>query len=436
MSTITLRGHHPRLRRWKRVASDRVHRLAKAGYAGARRTPMPTAVRHGLRERLTWRPTVVEVPIDRLLLGVQNRASAAEYAQATGDLLWGSRPVVEGPHADLLARAAEGELTDDQILSSAYASMARRAIALSGQYFSATDDEGILVVARDFVRSVVGGPDAAVAARKPHQTPPGVPIRVAPIRESDCYQVVDGHHRIAALAAAGAATVEVQVNRLSVETPLQTHLHRMSWTGGESELYQPVIAPEVAGWPTVRRCDDRFTAMVQLLAERRTGSSYLDVASCYGWFVAAMQEIGHTAEGIERDPLAPELGEAIYGLSRDQITTADAVEFLGATTRTWDVVSCFSLLHHFVLGRGQVDARTLLQLLDKVTGQVLFIDTGQEHERWFATSLAGWDSERVHAFLEAETTFDRVIDLGADQDDRPPYEGNYGRHLFACIRES
>jgi hypothetical protein len=27
-----------------------------------------------------------------------------------------------------------------------------------------------------------------------------------------------------------------------------------------------------------------------------------------------------------------------------------------------------------------------------------------------------------------------VIDLGPDQDDVPPYEENYGRHLFACIR--
>ena len=99
-----------------------------------------------------------------------------------------------------------------------------------------------------------------------------------------------------------------------------------------------------------------------------------------------------------------------------------------------DVVSCFSLLHHFVLGRGSVDEVELLRLLDRATGRVLFIDTGQGHEDWFRKSLSSWDADYVGEFLERHGTFDQVIDLGPDQDDVPPYEGNYGRHLFACVR--
>ena len=128
----------------------------------------------------------------------------------------------------------------------------------------------------------------------------------------------------------------------------------------------------------------------------RPGATYLDVASCYGWFVAEMTRLGFTATGVERDPLARELGPAIYGtLGPQQILTADAVEFLRDDPGPWDVVSCFSLLHHFVLGRGSVDEVELLRLLDRATGRVLFIDTGQGHEDWFRKSLSSWDADYV-----------------------------------------
>ncbi len=437
MATLAL-DHHPRLRKMHRALGDTVHRLVVKGYDVARHTPMPRGVRDGLRERVAWQSRLEVVSVHQLLLGGQNRMSAEEWARRTGDLLWPSRRVADGPHAELLERAADGMASDEDILSSPYADMARQSIALSGQYFSATDDAGILEVARDYLASVRG---TAPSTRKPHQTRLGLPIEVAPVRDSACYQVVDGHHRVAALVANGIDRVAVRVNRMSVRTPLQELLGSMSWIGGEPELYQPVDAPEVATWPTVRGCWDRKAAMLGLLEsrghfDRPAGpGSYLDVASCYGWFVAAMQQHGFAAQGVERDPKAPELAMVLHGLTRDQVATSDAMEFLGAAPQQWDVVSCFSLLHHFVLGRGSATASELVKALDRSTRSVLFLDTGQEHETWFRESLAGWDAERVRRFLAKETSFDRIIDLGPDQDDRPPYSGNYGRHLFACVRE-
>jgi hypothetical protein len=89
-----------------------------------------------------------------------------------------------------------------------------------------------------------------------------------------------------------------------------------------------------------------------------------------------------------------------------------------------------------VLGRASVDAAELVRLLDRVTRRVLFLDTGEGHEAWFRESLAGWDAEKIAAFLTEHGTFDEVIDLGPDCDAIPPYENNYGRHLFACVRTS
>jgi hypothetical protein len=146
-----------------------------------------------------------------------------------------------------------------------------------------------------------------------------------------------------------------------------------------------------------------------------------------------MGRAGYDARGIERDPLGPRLGNVVYGLEERLIRVGNAENLLPDEPRA-DVVSCFSLLHHFVLGRASVDAAELVRLLDRVTRRVLFLDTGEGHEAWFRESLAGWDADRVAAFLKEHSTFDEVIDLGPDSDAVPPYENNYGRHLFACVR--
>ena len=411
-------------------------RLRHTATRSWRALPIPAATRHRLAAPFVWHRGLDQVPTERILLGGQNGHTAEEYAAWSGDLTWGSTRVLDGPHAELLSRTARGDLSDAEILDSDYGAMARACIRGSGHYFGATDDAGVVRVARDFLgRDDSGAP----AGRKPAQSPPDTPVLLAPVRGSGCFQVIDGHHRVAARAAAGDDLVPARVRRTSVTTPLQELLDRMSWIGGRRELYQPVAAPELEdSWTTVRRCRDRLDSMDKLLADIgvvRPGATYLDVASCYGWFVAEMTRLGFTATGVERDPLARELGPAIYKtLGPEQILTADAVEFLRDDPGPWDVVSCFSLLHHFVLGRGSVDEVELFRLLDRATGRVLFLDTGQGHEAWFRKSLSSWDADYVGEFLERHGTFDQVIDLGPDQDDVPPYEGNYGRHLFACVR--
>jgi len=400
---------------------------------------LDAATRHRLARLTRWRPGLEDVPVERLLLGGQNGMTAAQFARAAGDPLWPSRRVADGPHATLLAAArTHGTLTDADILASPYARMARVCVRSTGRYFGAADDVGIVAQARAFLARDAG--ETADDAMPPEDlhSPSGQPVLVVPIADSHCYQVVDGHHRVASAAAAGRTTVSARVRRGAVTTPLQDLLLRMTWLHGGRELYQPVPSPELDGnWPTVRCCTDRLEAMDAFLRRvrgpRLTGS-YLDVASCYGWFVAQLAALGLEAEGIERDPLGATIGRLVYGLDPDRIRTGDAVALLRSTHETWDVVSCFSLLHHFVLGRGSCDEVELVRLLDRVTGHVLFLDTGQEHERWFRSSLRGWDPSHIRSFLLEHTTFDEVLDLGPDRDAVGPYADNYGRHLFACVR--
>ncbi|TDC76087.1 hypothetical protein E1285_40475 [Actinomadura sp. 7K507] len=416
-------------------------RLVDAG----RSLPIPPAARVAVSTAVLRRPWKVPVRFDQLLVGAQGGWTAREFADRTDDLLWPSTPFLDGPHVALLRLAGEEPgLTDEQILDSDYGRLGLRCIKAGGNYFGGTDEAGVLAAARAFIaryrgEAVPAGADepAEDKALRPQQSGPQDPVLVAPVRGSDRYQILDGHHRLAIAAMSGADGADVVAKWLPVTTPLQDLLLKMSWLDGTHELYQPIDAPELAsGWTTVRQCTDRLTKMDAFLGERGIGGGrYLDVASCYGWFVARMAERGFDAGGIERDPLAVPLGRAVYGLPDGAVATGDCVEFLGGhEPARWDVVSCFSLLHHFVLGRGSVSAEELIRLLDRATGRVLFFDTGQDNEAWFAESLRGWDPPRVERFLRENTGFDEIVDLGPDEDARPPYEDNYSRHLFACVR--
>jgi hypothetical protein len=444
---MNIRGHIGGARRRARTASRRLAGKARPVAsatvgrvgAGARALPVPHAVRVGVSKAVLRRPRPIRVPIDSLLLGAQVGVPAAQVAEIVSDPLWPSTRVVDGPHAGLLRLADDrgSALTDDDIVASDYGRMALRCIDARGSYFGVTDHHGVVALARDYIGRYRGRTPVGNAAAD-YRSQPSDPVLVAPVKASECYQVLDGHHRLALAAMRGEQYAEVSAKWLPTTTPLQDLLGRMSWLEGSRELYQPVDAPELRqSWTHVRRCTDRRDKMLAFLGERDllppTTTSYLDVASCYGWFVQEMSKAGFDARGIERDPLGPRLGQVVYGLSERVIRIGDAEQLLPDEPRT-DVVSCFSLLHHFVLGRASVDAAELVRLLDRVTRRVLFFDTGEGHEAWFQESLAGWDTAKITSFLQEHGTFDEIVDLGPDCDAIPPYEKNYGRHLFACVR--
>jgi hypothetical protein len=317
---------------------------------------IPLSVRHKASRTLLRLPWETRVPIDSLLLGGQNGWTARQFAERTGNLLWPSTRVVDGPHPTMLRLAQQrgDALSDEEILASPYGRFALRCIELDGGFFWATDPARVVDVARAFVARFHG---AQPQVRLANQSGPDDQVLVARVRGSDCFQVLDGHHRVAIEIARGQSSMRVALRWTPVTTPLQDLLRRMSWLEGTRALYQPVDAPELGrGWITVRRCTDRLDKMRAFLAERRllppVTVSYLDVASCYGWFVGQMRDLGYVANGMERDPLAIPLGQAVYGLDPSAVLAGDCVELLRSADRTWSVVSCFSLLHHFVLGRG------------------------------------------------------------------------------------
>jgi hypothetical protein len=373
-----------------------------------------------------------------LLLGGWNGMSACDFALKSGKLLDPSTRLEDSFYNELLAscdQQGEVALSDDLLLSSGYFERTSLAATISGHYRGVTDQADLLQVTREYLDRYLGRP----IPYRPGRSRPGTMPRVRRITGSNCFEVLDGHHRLAMAMHRGAEQLDVVVAPGTGMTYVQKLLLDMSWLEGKRMLYQPVELPEVQAWPLMRKSTDRLYMMVDYL--RKVGLyqpgrhlRYLDIGSCYGWFVSEMSKLGLDAHGIEMDPIATELGPLVYGIDPAQITIGDCILALGDEAHAADVVSCFSVLHHFVVGRGTSSPAELMRLLSERTRKVLFLDTGQAHESWFRWTLPEWTPEYVAAWILEHSDFARVEALGVDQDGGAPFRGKFGRTTFACTR--
>jgi hypothetical protein len=391
------------------------------------------------------------IRVDACLLGGDSGVSPARFARLVGDIRRASRPVSEGPHVRLLRRYDEiGEqLWEPGVFEQTeYYRNAELNIEICGNYHGAVTPDQIHRGARRFVSNYCGSPLQGGQSDEREYWE----IAVRPVKDSACYHVLEGHHRLAIAYMKGVRTIPALIMQPPVMTPVQELLLDVLCQDERRELHQPIDSPEVAGWVLLRRCSDRLAKMTQFLHTEGlmppASSSYLDVACSYGWFVSEMEKVGFRADGVERDPMAISVGQVMYGLKPGQVHRSDCVAFLRALRDRYDVTSCFSIAQHYLLNHLNVSAEELVHLVDLATRRVMFFDMGQCHELrekvdcWnpdhayheWPGKLEGWNPDYIHHWLEANTTFTRIIRLGADEDAVPPNQHSFGRMLFACVR--
>lgn len=376
------------------------------------------------------------IPIASILLGGEGGIAAAEYARLSNAFLRPSTPAANSPHLQFLQ--TYGKLGSKLFESStfkqtSYFLNAATCIRITGHYFEAEQDADIEIVARRFVQREFYRDRSVPTEVAAGHSPLGQPVIVQPIAHSRKFQLVDGSHRLAGEVYRGAEDVEAAVLPEIVLTPAQQLLLDVRWQGGRPELYQPVGLPEVASWPAVRRCIDRLFKMETFLRDRGVmDGRYVDLGCSYGWFPWQMSQRGFASMGLDEDARALEIGKQIYG--------AHCVEFVAGTLpdclqriQPADVVSMFSVLHHFRLGRANCSAEELVSSVDALTKKVLFLDSGETHEEWFG-HLQDWDPDGIERWLKENTSFSSILRLGKDLDNVPPFQANYGRTMFACIR--
>jgi hypothetical protein len=382
------------------------------------------------------------VPLDHLLCGGENGLGAAQYARHSGDLLRPSTQFLQSPQVCFLQEyllLGEAVFRPENLRKTKYFQNALECIRLTGYYFSCRGAEQIEEHARTFVARLTDEHlNFKNNAFDAFSDPLTLPV-VRPISYSEFYEVIDGNHRLALAYVKGAREHRVRVIQPPTLTPLQQLVLDFAWCRGRLELYQPIDSPELGNqWALIRRCADRFAMMKSFLAESNLlpphCQTYLDIASSYGWFVRAFTELGFAASGVEIDWAAGEIGRLAYGLQPNQITRSDVVPFLQENSVKYDVTSCFSLLHHFAIGRASISAEDMLRLVDRATGAVMFFDSGEGHEDWFRELLPHWTPDFIEEWLKENSSFTRIYRLGVDSDKVPPFQENYGRTLFACLR--
>jgi SAM-dependent methyltransferase len=395
---------------------------------------MAGRMRRGLR--------IQPIDLTRALVGGEVTYGAETWAEIVGNMRRASMLLRDSVHVQFLEeykRLGPALLEPGRLERTPYYRNAVVCVRHFGSYFGQSSRDGLHAQARAFVTlfdRVCRG-DTTEVEFPPSPTHSGrydVP-RVQATLTPGTVSIMNGHHRLAALWAAGRRTGQAVVFP-PAPSPLQALVLAVGQTRGRRELYQPIDSPEFdRSWNLVRRCTDRLGMMLDFLREggRPTGS-FLDIGCSYGWFVKQFADRGWDALGVDEDPRALKIGRIAYGLGADQLVQMDVDALDSMKGRRFDVVIFLSVLHHFVLNPDFGTPEALLAQVDRLTRSVLFFEMGQEHEAWWQTRLKGWDDEHVIDYIRKHTSFTTVIPLGKDQDSVPPYEQNYGRTLFACLR--
>jgi 2-polyprenyl-3-methyl-5-hydroxy-6-metoxy-1,4-benzoquinol methylase len=362
--------------------------------------------------------------------------SGITHARLSGDLLAPSIPVADSPHAQFLRTHLEiGDsiFEPDRFTATEYCKYALKCIELYGRFFSHTDLQGILQRAKAFVGLYNG---ASYTLEDRHQSLPTAPVEVSRIRYSDCYQVIDGHHRLAVAAVRGLNEYPCAILPTDrVFTPMQLMVMDSVWLKGQLRVFQPIPTPELQRWAVARKCTDRLDLMTRWLSRNGISSgSFFDVGACYGWFVAEMTKLGFQASGVEQDAALATAGRLAYGLHSSAIVVANLGHYLRSNKQKYDIVCCLSVLQNYLLRNEGMAAEEFIQLVNQVTGSVLFFETGECHESRFKRALAGWNVEYIQNWLRRNTSFSKIELLGADGDQHGIFRVQFGRHLFACTR--
>ena len=402
-------GHNARAQYWPDVRVDDL-RMRRAAYA-----------------LYKWKPALFArtISIDRLLVGGVERKSAATHARLLNSPRLPSTPISDSACAKLLNDyCARGDaiLHPDLFTATAYWQHALACIRQYGHYCSHTDLAGVTEKARRFIEMFEG---IRLDSANPHESRAGSLVEVRRIAHSRCFEILDGHHRLAIAWKKGQTHFRCAV--LPTEpslTPMQIMVMDSLWMFGKRRLLQPLPCPELRDWPVIRRCDDRMRIIDGWLREHAVApGTFLDVGCGYGWFLAEMRKRGYRVRGIERDAAVGTIGVGAYGL-RDQIQFGDASVLLGEMDEPHDVVCCLGLMHDAHYDHAPISLTILLRELDRLAKHVLFIDGNICRN----ARMQPRPSPVVEA-LRQQTSFQYFDVLGADGDRRQH------RQIVACYRD-
>jgi hypothetical protein len=384
------------------------------------------------------------VEFRKLLIGQQSGIEFENWIQMTDEYSRISTPIIDSPYVKLLKLLDQKPemLNNDELLRQTdYYKMCEVCIKATGNYMEARDDNGIIEQIKKFYLAYINYKNDDLSSdywdRFKHSSHSSISehIKVHKILKSDCYEIIDGHHRSAINFMKGSSSVKVEILG-SKFSYLQKLILSSTWIY-DFEYYQPLNKEELNSWRVIRKCIDRADMMFKYLEKEKiylTKSTYADMPCSYGFFLKCYKDKGAKVTGVDIDRSSIRVGEIVYGLKDDEIVYSDVIFFLRNSTTQYDIVSCLSFMHHLVMGSINYPYMSLLKDLDRITNKVLFIDTGQSHEEQYKDKLNSWDDAYIIELIKNNTNFKRVIPLGKDNDNIAKQKNDNGRTLFVCVK--
>lgn len=382
-----------------------------------------------------------EVNLDNVLIGTQCGISLERWVERTGEWDRASRLLKDSPYVELLRSVAENEalLADDEFLESKpYYRMAHVAIEFSGNFFAATEPGAIKRQMRGFYQTFVsvrdGCPNPAVFDDYRHSAD-GDPLLMSKVRDSNCYELDDGHHRASVFYMLGQRRVAAHIAG-EKSTYLQRLVRKVN-PEGRLELYQPVPTADVRGWSVRWHWRRRLQLILEFLSRegwQQSIRTVLDADCGYGWLVDQFRQRGMNAVGVTPVEGHVKIGRVAFGLGNDALRRREAGDVPRSSAGTHDMVLFLNGLHRQALGARRKDTSQILRLLDRAAGKVLILDSGRAAEGWSRKKLPYWNDADIPSSILRHTTFTQVIPLDRDSDGRGARAGRNEEVLFACIR--
>jgi len=256
-----------------------------------------------------YKKNIKKIPISKILIGQQAGHPLDLWINITKELGRISCPIIDSPYVKFLQginKHPNDINNQEKLMKTSYFSMAKICIKYFGNYMGAKNDKELFIWMKEYYEMYLKIKDknnnVNFANKEGHSSQNSM-ITVNKIKYSDCYEIVDGHHRVAINYILGKKNISVVILGKKLST-LQKQLIKINQVDGR-KLYQPVDRMEVKSWPMVRRCGDRFKMMSNFLNKKKiTKGSVIDLACSYGWFLNAFKQKNFNVLGVDRDPTA------------------------------------------------------------------------------------------------------------------------------------
>ncbi|MGB4837366.1 MAG: hypothetical protein WBP08_00100 [Saprospiraceae bacterium] len=397
-------------------------------------------VKDFIKGRISKIEKILYIDITKILRGAEgDDLTGLQYVLMTGNKFRTSTFAVEGPQVGLIhdyMTYGEAIFERNFFTKTSYYKNAFESVCYLGDYFpAAKKPDDIVNIAKRFVYSYLER-DISDFPNVGHNQYSEL-IIVRPIIRSDCFQIVSGNHRLASAFMKGEKQIKAIVRKSEATHTYFTELiSNVIWDKGTA-LYQPIELPELAHLPVIRKCYDRLEKMTIFLAEKKielNEKSLLDIGSYYGWFVNEFTKKGVSAFGLERDFSACKVAIELYMLPENRFINKPLEDFILNNDEQYDIVLFLSVLHHFSLEKSFMTDEFVFAKLAQKTKNIMFFETGEEHETMFGSALSGWNDDRIKDFILKNSEFKEVIPLGRDSDNVGDHVNDYQRMLYALIK--